>query len=931
MLSDPHRKKLAECGLSEETVGRALLHSGSPEEVKAVLGYGTGAGGLVIPYDPIGTKDAYARVRIDNPGPDGKRYRSPRNHPSGQTNRVYFPPTLPEGFLRDVTRQVYVTEGEFKALKATQDGFYCVALPGVWAWKRKLHEKSIVVSDFERVAWRGRVVVVVYDSDAAEKPPVAWAEHELVKELRRRGAKVYVARLPLGERGEKYGLDDFLVARGAAEFKRLPMLTLAEADHAKTFYRVGDLADAYMERVTQVHHRIAFGYSDIDQWVRGLAPGEVLTFAARAGVGKTAFALNLIDRMTAKDQHPTLMLSLEMQGPELFERMASLDTGLDGRKIEELATRADEMLSEQFREVVERWHHVVVVDKPLSLKAMDEAIEQAQASDLWVDPLRLVFVDYLGMLIPDKRGAIYEQVSENAREVKRIAKRHRVGIVLLCQVGRTGESGGVPVVLGSARDSVAGDTRVLLSDGRLVPIADLVGFTPEVVAMSPESLDPVTVKSTRVWCKGEREVIRVKTRTGREVRVTPEHPFFIAECGWVEARGLKPGDRIAAPREVRVFGGGDLTADEGLVLGLLCGDGSLTMNPIEYTDGNASVRAECVAAVRRLGLDPRVKKSDERTLVFSRARGAVGENPVMALIERSGLRGVKSPLRLVPECVETASEPAVAAFVRGLWSTDGCVTSRGLKFVSSSEKLARGVASLLLRFGIRCAVVPEKVGRGGYSGSEGKVYWSDVIRDGVSVGRFAERVGLLGDKHERLCALAVGLDTTRANRNLDCVSSAVWSIIHKLRRARGLPWSVLGRSGVVESRNISLGRLARIAESLDSDRLRVIAGSSTMWDEVVSASPAGRELVYDATVPEYRNYLAEDIYVSNSGVVEESCDHLWGAWRPELHEEIKPDQLDAVRGLMLLAVLKNRMGPAPVTVKLRFVRESLRIKGWGES
>ena len=127
-LLDPHRQKLLACGLAPETWSRARLHSGSPAEVREALGYGVQGGGLVIPYD-----ERYARVRIDHAGPDGKRYRSP----AGQGNRLYVPPTLAAGVLADASIPLHVTEGEFKALKATQEGIPCLALPGVWSWKRR--------------------------------------------------------------------------------------------------------------------------------------------------------------------------------------------------------------------------------------------------------------------------------------------------------------------------------------------------------------------------------------------------------------------------------------------------------------------------------------------------------------------------------------------------------------------------------------------------------------------------------------------------------------------------------------------------------------------------------------------------------------------------------------------------------------------------
>src|SRR5215470_15702808 len=350
-LLDPHRAKLLECGLTVETWTRARLHSGSPAEVKEILGYGTGAGGLVIPYD-----ESYSRVRIDNPGPDGKRYRSPK----GQGNRLYLPPTLAASTLTDTSVVHYITEGEFKALKATQDGLPCVALPGVWSWKTKLHGKAFTICDLERITWNGRRVVVVFDNDLELKPQVAWAEHELIKELRRRAADVYIMRLPEGPHEPK-GLDDYLVAHGVAAFKRLPMSTPAEADkEPPAFHRVVDLADEYVLRLLQPHHRIQLGYAELDDVVRGVAPGEVMTILGRPSVGKTAFALNLVDRMTAAGQHPTLIFSLEQPGVELFERMASLTIGWPGREMEERVRSEDPLVAARLLEVCQHWNHVVV-------------------------------------------------------------------------------------------------------------------------------------------------------------------------------------------------------------------------------------------------------------------------------------------------------------------------------------------------------------------------------------------------------------------------------------------------------------------------------------------------------------------------------------------------------------------------------------------
>jgi RecA/RadA recombinase len=496
-LLDHHRRKLVECGLLADTWTRARLHSGSDNEVKEILGYGGAGSGLVIPYD-----ESYARVRIDNPGPDGKRYRSPR----GQGNRLYVPPILEPKILEDSSRALYVTEGEFKALKATQDGFPCVALPGVWSWKTRLHGRSLPIPDLGRVAWQSRTVVVVFDSDLAEKPPVAWAEHQLCKELRRREAAVHILRLPDGVRGEKLGLDDYLVAFSPDAFRRLEMAPVAEADSERTFLRVSDLADAYMLRVLAPHHRITTGYPGLDAVMRGVAAGEVLTILGRAGVGKTAFALNLVEGMTSQGKHPTLIFSLEQPGIELFERMVSISTGLTGREIEDRTRLEDPEMVSRLLVVVERWHHVVTVEKPCTIDHVDQLVEASRRADFWSEPLRLVVVDYMGLISPRRQMPPYEHVSLVARELKNLAKRHRVAVVVLCQVTREGASGGEPVTMSMARET-----------GVIEEAADYV-----LGIWRPELRDGLT-KEERAKVRGDFKVRVLKSRNGPRNKTVTLH------------------------------------------------------------------------------------------------------------------------------------------------------------------------------------------------------------------------------------------------------------------------------------------------------------------------------------------------------------------------------------------------------------------------
>lgn len=108
-----------------------------------------------------------------------------------------------------------ITEGELKAAKACKEGFVTIGLGGVWNFRS--HKQGYdFLPQLEAFTWARRNVYVVFDSDLSTNRGVLQALEELAFELQQRGAYVHVVWLPevLGA-GEKVGLDDFLVARGA--------------------------------------------------------------------------------------------------------------------------------------------------------------------------------------------------------------------------------------------------------------------------------------------------------------------------------------------------------------------------------------------------------------------------------------------------------------------------------------------------------------------------------------------------------------------------------------------------------------------------------------------------------------------------------------------------------------------------------------------
>jgi hypothetical protein len=210
-------------GLTDETIVAAQLFSATAAEVLDILGFNpTQSPGLAFPY-PGTSKDRerpFIRIKPDIP-PTIQGKKAKYLSPKGSTNRLYIPPSA-KAAVDDVSIPLYLTEGEKKALKGSQEGLACVALAGVWCWKcRSTEYTSEPISDFETIRWAGRIAYIVFDSDAIQKQGVRHAERALANELMSRGATVRIIRLPTFGT-DKMGLDDFLVHHTVQELLQLP-------------------------------------------------------------------------------------------------------------------------------------------------------------------------------------------------------------------------------------------------------------------------------------------------------------------------------------------------------------------------------------------------------------------------------------------------------------------------------------------------------------------------------------------------------------------------------------------------------------------------------------------------------------------------------------------------------------------------------------
>lgn len=247
-----------------------------------------------------------------------------------------------------------------------------------------------------------------------------------------------------------------------------------------------------------------------------------------------------------------------------------------------------------------------------------------------------------------------------------------------------------------------------------------------------------------------------------------------------------------------------------------------------------------------------------------------GRNSLTSWLEELNLRGCNSHEKHIPGIVFRLESSQLALFLNRLFATDGWVAitkgqNPAIGYATVSEKLARQVQHLLLRFGVIAKLRKRLV----KYGETRRQSWQLDITHADSIRAFADRVGIFG-KEEKL-QQALSLLASEGNRNnRDLIPVEIWREIEKSKGVES--WSSLARrAGLKSDSNIHVGqrslsrfRLLQLAKALQNDRLAELARSDVYWDEIVSIEFQGEQQVYDLTIPETHNFVANDVCVHNT-------------------------------------------------------------------
>ena len=172
----------------------------------------------------------------------------------------------------------------------------------------------------------------------------------------------------------------------------------------------------------------------------GLGRSDLIILAARPGMGKTSFALNIATNVAKRQKIPVAIFSLEMTKDQLTSRILSSEAAIDSQKL-----RTGTLSGQDWVDLAQASD--VLAQAPIYMddtSAITVPEIKAKVRRLNQDPARpdvgLVVIDYLQLMNSGKRSdSRVQEISDITRNLKIMAKELNVPIICLSQLSRNTE------------------------------------------------------------------------------------------------------------------------------------------------------------------------------------------------------------------------------------------------------------------------------------------------------------------------------------------------------------------------------------------------------------------------------------------------------------------------------------------------------------
>ena len=178
------------------------------------------------------------------------------------------------------------------------------------------------------------------------------------------------------------------------------------------------------------------GFIDLDRMTSGLQPSDLVIVAGRPSMGKTSFAMNLVENAALASDRPLMVFSMEMPAEQLVIRMLSSLGRIDQSRVRTGKLEQDDWPKLASATEKLKGTQVFIDDTPAltptELRSRVRKLVREQGD------LGMIMVDYLQLMrVAGSGEGRTAEISEISRSLKAIAKEFKVPVVALSQLNRS--------------------------------------------------------------------------------------------------------------------------------------------------------------------------------------------------------------------------------------------------------------------------------------------------------------------------------------------------------------------------------------------------------------------------------------------------------------------------------------------------------------
>ena len=286
------------------------------------------------------------------------------------------------------------------------------------------------------------------------------------------------------------------------------IMNVSSENNANGFRNIKDIVNSAIDEINDIPEDgnmvtgLPTGFVELDKMTTGFHDDELVIVAARPGVGKTSFALNVAQYVGLHTDKTVAMFSLEMSGEQLVQRMLASEGLINSQHL-----RTGQLDEDEWPKLVAASGSLatasIYIDDTPGIK-MSEIRAQARRLAKEKGNLGLIVIDYLQLIEGPHSESRQQEVSAISRQLKKLAKELHVPVIALSQLSRSVEQ--------------RQDKRPVLSDiresGSIEQDADIVSFLYRDDYYRDEEDGNKDKEVAAEDDNGEVEVIIEKNRSG---------------------------------------------------------------------------------------------------------------------------------------------------------------------------------------------------------------------------------------------------------------------------------------------------------------------------------------------------------------------------------------------------------------------------------